>query len=149
MKGRIRSNAPKITTIQMLQRVVFHASRSEIMGEASRKRSEGAIPAQKSITKRMPAKTIALPRSGCLSTSRAGRRAMPMGGKSPRSVVGGSRRAESQRASIKIVASLASSTGCPTRLPAMVSQLLVAAPVPSPPEPKPTIVSTRRKRPKP
>ena len=41
-------------------------------GEASRKRSRGRTPAQNSMAKAIPMKTMALPRSGCLSTSRKG-----------------------------------------------------------------------------
>ena len=56
--------------IQTPQVQVLNASSRLSPGQASMKSSDGLTPAQNSIRNRMPMKTMALPRSGCLSTRR-------------------------------------------------------------------------------
>ncbi len=57
---------------------------------------------------------------------------MTQGGMRSRSVAGGSRKPASQRDSIKITASLASSAGCPRRRPPTAIHDFVPAAVPAP-----------------
>src|SRR5712671_2192685 len=101
-------------------------------GDAASTSSDGFVPAQNSMRKRIATKTMALPRSGCLSTSKQGKPAMIPGMIRSRSVAGGSRSVASQRASIRMVASLASSAGCPNRCPAIAIHDLLPAAVPAP-----------------
>src|SRR5690606_36232886 len=130
--------------IQTDHQTVFHASTREMTGEARKKRSGSGTPAQNSVAKRIPPKTIADPRSGCNSTINAGTDAMTIGANISRMEPGGSRRAANHRASIRIVASFANSTGW-IRAPPMPSHELVPSAVP---EPVPiTSVSASRKSP--
>ena len=111
MNGRQISSSAKSTIIQTLQSGVLQASRSETTGEASKTRSDTGTPAQKNTANIVPPKTIALPRSGCFSTSKAGITAIRIGGMRLRNVVGTARREENHSASIRMVAIFASSTG--------------------------------------
>ena len=101
-------------------------------GEPRSSSSDGFVPAQYSIANRMVMNTIALPRSGCLITSSVGRPAMTQGHSRSRSVAGASRRSASQRASIRMTASLASSAGWPSRRPPIAIQDRSLAAVPAP-----------------
>src|SRR2546425_11411612 len=114
------------------QATVENASVSPMTGEAARSSSDGLVPAQNSMKNRIATKTMALPRSGCLSTSRHGIPAMSPGMIRSRSVAGASRMAASWRASIRITASFASSAGWPKRWPPIASQDLLPAAGPAP-----------------
>src|SRR5882762_1937179 len=126
-----RSNANS-TMIQAPHATVEKASASPMTGEPSSTSSDGFVPAQYSIENRIVMNTIALPRSGCLMTSSVGRPAMTQGHSRSRRVAGASRRSASQRASIKMTASLASSAGWPSRRPPIVIQDRSLAAVPAP-----------------
>src|SRR6267378_4740286 len=126
-----RSNANS-TMIQAPHATVEKASASPMTGEPSSTSSDGFVPAQYSIENRIVMNTIALPRSGCLMTSSVGRPAMTQGHSRSRRVAGASRRSASQRASIRITASLASSAGWPSRRPPIVIQDRSLAAVPAP-----------------
>ena len=73
--------------------------------------SDGLVPAQNSMQNRIATNTIALPKSGCIITRKHGTPAMAHGVIMSRNVAGGSRSPASQRESIRITASLASSAG--------------------------------------
>jgi hypothetical protein len=77
--GRQRKRRPVNSTIQAPQVQSENASSRLSTGDARRNRSRGRTPAQNSIANRMPTKTMALPRSGCLSTSRNGTPTMSPG----------------------------------------------------------------------
>ena len=101
------------STIQTPQVQSLNASSRLSPGDASRNRSLGRTPAQNSMAKAIPTKTMALPRSGCLRTRRNGTPTISPGTSRSRSERGGSRRPERYRASMSTVATLASSDGCP------------------------------------
>ena len=100
---------------QLLQASVENASVNAIRGEARNTSTDGLVPAQNSMKNTIATKTIALPKSCCSTTRANGPPAITRGMMSCRSVVGGSRKAASQRASIRMTATLASSAGCPRR----------------------------------
>src|SRR5256712_1955064 len=114
-------------------------------GEAASTNRDGFVPAQNSMKNRIAMNTMALPKSGCLSTSRQGKAAIRPGIIRSRSVAGASRSVASQRASIRIVASFASSAGCPKRCPPIAIHDLLLAAVPAPVPMK--SVSRRRNNP--
>src|SRR5256885_12558950 len=80
-------------------------------------------------------KTMALPRSGCLATSRVGTPAIRQAGTRSRSVAGASRPSASPRAHIQLTASLASPAGRPTPPPPPPNQDPPPPPAPPPPPP--------------
>src|SRR5438876_2760882 len=130
--GRHHSSRPNSRMIQAPQAAVEKASTSPIAGEPRSSSSDGFVPAQYSMAKRMAMNTMALPRSGCSTTRETGTPTITHGYTRSRSVVGGSRRSASQRDSIRMTASLASSAGCPRRTPAVVIQDFSPAAVPAP-----------------
>src|SRR5438876_1168386 len=130
--GRHHSSRPNSRMIQAPQAAVEKASTSPIAGEPRSSSSDGFVPAQYSMAKRMAMNTMALPRSGCSTTRETGTPTITHGYTRSRSVVGGSRRSASQRDSIRMTASLASSAGCPRRTPAIVIQDFSPAAVPAP-----------------
>ena len=81
------------------------------IGLATNKRSATGVPAQKSMAKRIPPNAIAVPRSGCSMTSASGAPTSRDGTKSSRSVVRGSFRCDSSRASTSTVEIFATSDG--------------------------------------
>ena len=134
------------STIQAPQVQSLNASSRLMTGEASRNSSRGRTPAQNSIAKRMPMKTMALPRSGCLSTSRNGNPDDQAGhdqvAQRPRRLL----RLDRYRASMSTVATLASSDGWPIWWPPIESQLWLLSAVPAP---VPTSSTTQQDRLKP
>src|SRR5207247_4536702 len=130
--GRHHSSRPNSRMIQAPHAAVEKASTRPIAGEPRSSSSDGFVPAQYSMAKRMAMNTMALPRSGCSTTRATGTPTITHGYTRSRSVVGGSRRSASQRASIRMTASLASSAGCPRRTPAIVIQDFSPAAVPAP-----------------
>ena len=94
MYGRQTKSRPVKSTIQAPQVQLLKASSRLSPGEATRNRSRGRTPDQKSMANAIPMNTIALPRSGCLSTRRKGMPTMMPGPTRSRSDRGGSRRLE-------------------------------------------------------
>ena len=134
------TSATSITN-QMPHAPVLKARMSETPGLAANTSSGHFTPLQNSMQKKMPMKTIPVPRSGCSMMSSHGMSTTSAGRQRSTSDVGASRRAASTRASIRTTKILASSDGCPMRTPAIVSHPFWLAAVPAP-EPK-TRVSAR------
>ncbi len=130
---RMRNHAP--------QSPVLNASRSEIAGDAASSNRRAETPAQKSMAKKIPTKTIPVPRSGCAMTRSHGTSTTSPGSQSSTSDRGGSRRAARTRASIRTTATFASSAGCPSRTPPIVSHPFMLDAVP-PPLPKSSVTSS-------
>ena len=101
-------------------------------GLAAMTSSGHGTPLQKSIAKKMPRNTIAVPRSGCAMIRSHGSSTMAAGFQRPSNDVGALRSPESTRASISTTAIFANSDGCPSCTPPIESQLLVLAAVPAP-----------------
>ena len=132
MYGRQTTSSAVNATIQAPQAQLLNASSRLSPGDAIRNSSRGRTPAQNSMAKAMPMNTMALPRSGCLSTSRNGTPTIRPGTSRSRSERGGSFRLDRYRASISTVATLASSDGWPIWCPPIESQLWLLCAVPAP-----------------
>src|SRR5688500_20111926 len=94
-------------------------------GLAIRISSGHATPDQYSIAKKIPMKTIPLPRSGCAMIIAHGMTTRIAGFHRSSSERGVSRRADRTLASISTTVIFAISDGCPTLTPPIASQLLV------------------------
>ena len=121
---RSRNHAP--------QSLVLNASIRLTTGLATRTSSGHDTPDQKSIAKAKPTNTMPVPRSGCFMMSAHGIPTTTAGFHSSSSDRGGSLKPESTFASASTTVILASSDGCPMRMPPIASQLLELAAVPAP-----------------
>ncbi len=125
-----------MTTVRRMSQAphdtVENASNRLTSGEASSKSRLGRTPAQKSAAKKIPTNTSALPRSGCREIRPAGTATITPAGISSLNDSGTARRAARWRASIRTVASFATSAGWPILTPPSASHDFDPAAVPAP-----------------